>query len=145
MERPQWTFIFPWRTLAGAATMVGVLVVSGCGSERKAYKNDPRPPAPINVAAYVSPDRISISPSSFGAGPIVVIVTNQSDTSQEVTLDGSRVEQSTGPINPGDTGEIKVFVHQGTYTLHTSSGLISPATMVVSEERESAQNEVLQP
>jgi hypothetical protein len=74
-----------------------------------------------------------------------VIITNQSGVSQEATFSGSAVTQSTGPINPGDTGQIKVLAKEGTYTLETSAGGVSPATVNVGPERESAQNKVLQP
>ena len=127
-----------------------VLLAAGCG-EQEAYKNNPRPPAPINVSAYISRDRVSVSPSSFGAGPIVLIVTNQSRDSQEAIIEtegsggNSGLTQSTGPINPGDTGQIKLDVTEGTYQLRVQSGTIDPATMTVGSERESAQNKVLQP
>ena len=139
----------PWRRLAGVVSaVVGVVTLAGCGPEKN-YANHPRPPAPITVSAYISPTRVSASPASFGAGPINVLVTNNSTTSQEVTFEtggsGSSVTQSTGPINPGDTGEIKLFVRQGQYRLRASSGAISPATLMVAGERPSAQNEVLQP
>lgn len=151
MERTQRTLGRPSRTLAGTALLLLGLALPACGSQEESYRNNPRPPAPINVSAYISQDRVSVSPTSFGAGPIVVVVTNQSTTSQEATFEdeggggSSSVRQSTGPINPGDTGEIKVFVDQGTYTLRTGSGGISPATVTVGGERESAQNKVLQP
>jgi len=126
------------------------MTLAGCGEEVESYKNNPRPPAPINVAAYISANRVSVSPTSFGAGPIVVVVTNQSSDSQEATFEGEdggsgEVQQSTGPINPGDTGELKVFVDPGSYTLRTSDGSIAPATVTVGGRRESAQNKVLQP
>src|SRR4051812_6249287 len=91
----------------GIAALVALgLAVSGCGDDDD-YKNELRPPAPINVTAFVSAKRISVSPATFGAGPIVVIVTNQSNSSQDVTFQterdvaaGADVAQSTGPINP---------------------------------------------
>jgi hypothetical protein len=125
--------------------LAGGLLLTGCGKRQKDYANDPRPPSPINVAAYISTDRVSVSPASFGAGPIVVIVTNQSGVSQEVTLTGDQVTQSTGPINPGDTGQMKVFAKEGTYTLEVSAGGVRSATVNVGPERASAQNQVLQP
>jgi hypothetical protein len=127
-----------------------VLFVAGCG-EQEEYKNNPRPPGPINVSAYISPSRVSVSPSSFGAGPIVLTVTNQSRDSQEAIIEtegsgtNSALTQSTGPINPGDTGQIKVFVREGTYQVRVQGGMVDPATMRVGSQRESAQNEVLQP
>lgn len=152
MERTHRTIGLLWRTLPGAVALAGGLFLSACGEQEKDYANNPRPPTPINVSAYISPERVSVSPSSIGAGPIVVVVTNQSRTSQQATFEDegasspdSHVQQTTGPINPGDTGELKVLVRRGTYTLRTSSDSIAPATVVVGEERESAQNKVLQP
>lgn len=124
-----------------------VLVLTGCGSS-SSYKNDPRPPAPINVTAYISPTRVSVSPKTFGAGPIVLIVTNQSDTSQEATFQtdsGDEVNQTTSPINPGNTAQLKLDVQEGTYVLRTGNDEVEPATVTVDAERPSAQNDVLQP
>lgn len=130
------------------ATVVAACTLGACGQERY-HNTHPRPPAPLTISAYISSSRVSASPASFGAGPINVLVTNQSQTSQEVTFEtggsGSSVTQTTGPINPGDTGQIKLFVRQGEYRLRASSGAISPATLMVGSERASAQNEVLQP
>jgi hypothetical protein len=130
---------------------VAALLAGGCGKQ-EAYENNPRPPAPINVSAYISPQRVSVSPSTFGAGPIVLVVTNQSPQSQEATVQGagrasrtSGLTQTTGPINPGDTGQIKLLVQEGTYQVRVDSDSIAPATMVVGSERQSAQNQVLQP
>jgi hypothetical protein len=129
--------------LAGAAVLL-----AGCGGGDD-YKNELRPPSPINVTAYVSAQKVSVSPASFGAGPIVVIVTNQSNSSQDVTFSSqpetASFTQSTGPINPGDTGQIKIDVAQGSYLIKTGDQSIRPATLTVGAERQSAQNELLQP
>jgi hypothetical protein len=132
--------------------LVGGLVIAGCGSGNN-YKNDPRPPSPINVTAFVGAKQVSVSPNAFGAGPIVVIVTNQSNSSQDVTFQNSvagsggkdAVTQSTGPINPGDTGQIKLDVVQGRYTVKTGDDAIRPASVKVGPARASAQNDLLQP
>ena len=105
------------------------------------------------MTAFVGAKRVSVSPNAFGAGPIVVIVTNQSNSSQDVTFQTSTagsggkddVTQSTGPINPGDTGQIKLDVIQGKYQVKTGDGAISPASVSVGPERASAQNDLLQP
>jgi hypothetical protein len=134
------------------ALLVGGLAIGGCGDDND-YKNEPRPPSPINVTAFVGAKSVSVSPNSFGAGPIVVIVTNQSNSSQDVTFQTSvaasggkdEVTQSTGPINPGDTGQIKLDVVEGKYQVKTGSGSIRPASVSVGPERASAQNDLLQP
>jgi hypothetical protein len=55
------------------------------------------------------------------------------------------VTQSTGPINPGDTGQIKLDVVEGKYQVKTGNGGIRPASVNVGPERASAQNDLLQP
>jgi hypothetical protein len=141
------------RTRLSVVALAGLaLAVGGCGGGAD-YKNAPRPPSPINVTAAVSGNRVSVSPASFGAGPIVVIVTNQSNSSQEVTFTSESagtsgqgdLSQSTAPINPGDTGQIKLDVAQGSYVLRTGDESVRPATVTVGPKRESAQNQLLQP
>jgi hypothetical protein len=124
--------------------------ISACGEDD--YKNDPRPPGPINVTAFVSDSEVSVSPAKFGAGPIVLIVTNQSAASQDVVLESEEepgkqgiVSQSTGPINPQDTASLKVNVPSGHYVLKVKNTGVKAADLVVGPERESAQNQVLLP
>jgi len=138
------------RALACAPLAALMLLLAACGE--KDYKNELRPPAPINVTAYVSDKAVSVSPNRFGAGPIVVIVTNQSQTSQEATFETdelggtqSGIKQSTAPINPGETGQLKLDVRQGNYRVKVGSPAIRPAPVAVGSQRESAQNKVLQP
>lgn len=134
------------------AVLAGGVALTACGDDNN-YNNRPRPPSPINVTAYVGSKRVSVSPQTFGAGPIVVIVTNQSNSSQDVTFQNSTagsggksdVTQSTGPINPGDTGQLKVDVVQGSYEVKAGDGSIRPASVSVGPERASAQNDLLQP
>jgi hypothetical protein len=137
------------RTAVLAASSLAALAGCGGGSN---YKNNPRPAVPINISASVSDQQISVSPSRFGAGPIVVIVTNQSARSQEVTLESQDigashpgVKQTTSPINPQDTGELKVDVPEGHYVLRVGKASIRPASITVAGKRRSAQNYVLQP
>lgn len=128
-----------------------VVVIAGCGSGGD-YKNQPRPPSPINVTAYVSDKSVSVSPTTFGAGPIVVIVTNQSPRSQDVTLETDTlgtektgIKQTTGLINPGQTGQIKVDVAEGDYKLAVGDAAIKAAKVIVGPRRPSSQNQLLQP
>jgi hypothetical protein len=145
------------------AVTVGAFVLSGCGDDSD-YENRLRPPSPINVTAVIGDGSISLSPSKLGAGPIVIIVSNQSDASQVATLDvdelnspGSKKKAPTkqascpaivctGPINPQDTAQVKVVVEPDTtYTLKTDEDAIEPAELRVGEERPSAQNDTLTP
>ncbi len=128
-----------------------VTLVAGCGGGTS-YKNNPRPPAPLNITASVSNAGIAVSPTSFGAGPIVLIVTNQTGASQEITFESNElgaskpgVTQTTEPINPRGTGQLQVNVTEGRYRVRAANADIAPATITVGPERQSAQNQVLQP
>jgi hypothetical protein len=139
-----------------AVAMAG-FVLTSCGDDSD-YENKLRPPSPINVTAAISDQSISLSPSSLGAGPVVILVSNQSDASQVATLEVNELQssqgrkktaglrQSTGPINPQDTAQIKVVVQPDTtYTLKTDDDGIEPGQLRVGDERPSAQNDVLTP
>lgn len=141
------------RTAALAPLAVtGALVLGGCGSNSADYKNDPRPPGPIVVTGFISDQRVSVSPRIFGAGPISLIVTNQTGASQRVTLEsagaagtGPGIKQVTAPINPQDTATLKVEVKPGSYSVHVAGDAIRAARLRVGPERQSAQNDLLQP
>ena len=141
------------RTAALAPLAVGaVLALGGCGSSSADYKNDPRPPGPIIVTGYIDDQRVSVSPRSLGAGPISLIVTNQTGTAQRVTLEsagatgtGPGLKQVTAPISPRDTATLKADVKPGRYTVHVAGGAIRAARLQVGAERASAQNDLLQP
>jgi hypothetical protein len=138
------------RALAPAALLAAALV-AGCGGGSN-YKNNLRPPAPLNITASVSNAGIAVSPVTFGAGPIVVIVTNQTGASQEVTFESDElgatkpgVTQTTEPINPRGTGQLKINVSEGRYRVRAANADISPAQITVGPQRQSAQNQLLQP
>jgi hypothetical protein len=138
-----------------AATMLLVLAavaaVAGCGTSTD-YKNNPRPPSPIVLTASIDDQRVSVSPRTFGAGPISLIVTNQTNTAQRVTLEsadkagtGPGLRQETAPISPRDTATLKAEVKPGRYTVHVRGDGITAARLRVGPERASAQNDLLQP
>lgn len=137
------------RAVVAAIGAAPVLLAAGCG-EDSSYKNEPRPPSPIVITASVGPDRVSVSPREFGAGPISLIVTNQTDAAQRVTLERNQIGeqpflQQTSPINPQGTASIKADVAQGSYEVRVEGRAIKPAKVTVGPERKSAQNELLQP
>jgi hypothetical protein len=131
------------------AVAIGLLL-AGCGSETD-YKNRPRPPSPITITASINDGRVEVSPAKFGAGPITLVVTNQTQASRDLVIEtdtGSGqagIRQQTGPINPLGTASLKADLRQGRYTVRVKSGEIDPAELVVGEQRASAQNELLQP
>jgi hypothetical protein len=128
------------------------VVVAGCGSTEADYKNEPRPPSPINVTASINADRVSVSPKRFGAGPIVVTVSNQTNSSQTVTFETDElagedggIRAKTNAIGPSHTAVLQVDVRKGSYALATRDESIRAASIEVGTSRRSAQNDLLEP
>jgi hypothetical protein len=137
--------------LCGTAAVMAAGAV-GCGDDSD-YKNTDRPPAPMIVTAFIAKDKISVSPTQFGAGPIQLKVVNSTDRSQSVTLEtaddpgssAAGVRQVTGPINPSDNATLAADVRQGTYSVHVSGDDIRSATLDVGKERPSSQQDLQLP
>jgi hypothetical protein len=139
-----------WHAVALIA--VAAATVAGCGSDSD-YKNKERPAAALVVSASINNQRVNVSPHRFGGGPITLVITNQSSTKQQVTLEsdggpgsgpGTRPVQ-TGPINPRETASVKADVTQGRYALKVDGDGVAPARLEVGRDRPSSQNQLLQP
>ena len=137
---------FVYRTWLPALVLAASV---GCGSDNTSYKNTPRPPAPINVTAAITDSQIKVSPRRFGAGPIVLIISNQSSDAQSVTFETgggeAGIRQTTSAINPAGTAQLQITVVQGTYEVSVEDHRITPARVRVGKRRASAQNDLLQP
>jgi hypothetical protein len=147
------------RTSTFGMLTVGALLFAGCGSGGQKFANKPRPPAPVNLSVYVNNSRVSVSPGSVGAGPVVFIVTNAASQTESVNVQGPGGEDlaTTGPINPQSTAQVTVnFRSPGAYSVATGrSGTteaastapvsIQPATIHIGTARPSASDQLLQP
>jgi hypothetical protein len=134
------------RSAALVAVLVAVmLAIAGCGGDDEA-RSEQRPPVPINVSVLIGGEGVTASPAKFGAGPITLLVANQSGAAQSLTIDGPRLRRSVGPIPPGDTATVKLTIGTGDFTISAeeSAGL-EPAAIAVGPPRASAQNELLLP
>jgi hypothetical protein len=135
--------VAPIRALAALALVA--LAAGGCGGGDEA-RSEERPPVPINISINLGPDRITASPDSFGAGPVTLLVANQSGASQTLTIDGPRLRRSVGPINPQDTATVHLRVESGEFTVTAAeSAGLREETLQVGPERPSAQNDLLLP
>ncbi|MGN6870585.1 MAG: hypothetical protein ACTHMY_19510 [Solirubrobacteraceae bacterium] len=134
---------------------VSALAVSGCGASSQGATT-PRPPAPVNLTVYIDDHRVSLSPSSVGAGPVAFIITNQASQAEALAIlaKGSAAGQplaNTGPINPQATAQVTVnFSSPGTYSVSTggdgsSGSSIQGATLNVGKTRPNSNNQLLQP
>ena len=134
----------------GITVLAAAALLTGCGGGDDDYANNPRPPAPINVAAAITEDGVTVSPPKFGAGPVVFIIANQTDEARKVTLEsdtsgGPGIRQTTSPINPDGTATLKVDMKTGSYEVRVDGSRTDAAALTVGPSRESAQDELLQP
>lgn len=146
-------------------TIVGMFVaataVAGCGGGSH-YANQARPPVPVNLTVYINDHRVSVSPTSVGAGPVELIVTNQASNSESLTVlqSGAAVGQplaDTGPISPQGTAQVTVNLSSpGDYTVgispasQTQAAAATPtgihaAVLHVGTPRPNANSQLLQP
>ncbi|MHB1570172.1 MAG: hypothetical protein ACYC0H_13340 [Solirubrobacteraceae bacterium] len=99
-----------------------------------------------------------MSPSRIGAGPVVLIVTNQARSAESlaVTDAGGATVASTAPINPQGTTKLSIDVSPGDYTIATAPrgrtdaqqsvpSRIRPARLRIGRERPSSGNQLLAP
>jgi hypothetical protein len=133
---------------AAAALIALVCGVTACGGGDD-FADDPPSPPPITLSAAISPERVTVTPARLAAGTIELIASNQTATSQRVTLrsagSGGALEQSTGPINPGDTASLTADLTAGRYVVTAHSPAIAPARIVVRAARGAPADGLLQP
>jgi hypothetical protein len=133
-----------------AAVVVALaLALVGCGGGED-FKNDPRPPVPLQLTGVITKQKLTISPNKVGAGPVVITVSNQTQQSRTLTLDGNGIQERVGPINPLDTAQLQKTLKPGRYKVVVGSekatnSAIQPATLVIGKERESGSDKVLLP
>jgi hypothetical protein len=129
---------------------VGVVALSatGCGGED--FENKPRPPVPVELTGVIQEDRVTISPSKVGAGPILITISNQTEAAHTVTLAGESIQERVGPVNPLDTTTIQKTLKQGSYEVRAGSSRavaeeIAPAQLRIGKPRRDSSGELLLP
>lgn len=141
--------------IVGAST----LAVSACGSVGGKSARASRPSTPVNLTVYVDDARVSVSPSSVGAGPVVFIVTNQASKAEALAISRSGQTQplaSTAPINPQGTTQVAVDFRPGEYTISTAghgatdaqatqASSIRSASIHIGHARTNSSDQLLQP
>jgi hypothetical protein len=131
--------------VSGAAA--AAMVLAGCGGG-KDFADKPRPPAPVQLTGVITDTGVTVSPNKVGAGPVVIIVSNQTQASHTLTLEGARLAPvRTGPIHPLDTGQIQRTLDPGVYTVRARSSRatarrIRPAHLHIGKPRPDSNNQV---
>lgn len=123
--------------------MVGIttLGVGACGGTTK-FANRPKPPVPVNLTVYIDDARVSVSPTTVGAGPVVFLVTNQASQAESLVIApaGGQPIASTGPINPQATAQVQVnFSTGGDYTVGTGASGTTEAAQAQPSSIQAAQ------
>lgn len=129
-------------------TAVVALGLSACGESD--FKNEPRPPVSVELTGVIQKDKVTVSPSKVGAGPILITISNQTDQAHTVTLRGEGQKDDVGPINPLDTATIQKTVRSGTYEVIAGSPKAltrepAPATLTIGPKRRNSNDRLLQP
>lgn len=144
-----------------SVTAAGALLASGCGGDDD-FKNDPRPPVPVQLTGVITDEKVTVSPRTIRPGPVVLLVSNQSDAAHTIRLQGpepksddeERVDEEVGPVNPGDTGTLQATLERTPdgYTVRANPDgavdpdeVIAPARISVSGEKDSSSDELLLP
>lgn len=130
--------------VALGVTLALITMAAGCGTESRENKN--RPPIPLSVTASVGPEKIAISPRTFGAGPTIFTVANQSGSTVTFKIIGETLERSQGPIANKNRAQLEARLTPGEYEVKaTGAPAAEPTRIVVGKERPTSQNELLLP
>jgi hypothetical protein len=140
------------RVLAAALALAGTAGVAACGGGGP-RKNVDRPPTPVTLTGAIHPRFVQISPARVGAGPVTLVISNQTRRTQTVTMEtsdpaGSNTvghTASTAPISPQATGRLTIDAQRGDYMVHVRDRTVAVAHVTVGKRRPSSQNQLLLP
>ena len=136
--------------LTGTALLaLAAMTAAGCGSGGK-FENAPRPAAPVQLTGVITDKGVTISPNRVGAGPVILLISNQTQQAHTITLDGGSTTDTVGPINPLDTARLQQTLEQGSYKVKAGSSKaltrdLKAGTLTVGPRRKSSSDQVLLP
>ena len=137
------------RIRAVSVLFAGSMLVVGCGGGSH-FKNETRPPVPVQLTGVITDKEVQVSPARVGAGPVIIIVSNQTNGSHTLTLEGNGSTDTVGPVNPMGIGRLQQTLKPGSYTLKAGSQQatvqeIAPGRVTVTRQRQSSSNDLLLP
>jgi hypothetical protein len=123
-------------------------LAAGCGDED--FANDPRPPVTAELTGVIQADQVTVSPSSLGAGPVRITISNQTERPYNVILEGESVVRRSNRVNPGDTATLQSTLAEGIYEVRAGSNKamrkeIAPAVLEIGRERPASNNDLSLP
>jgi hypothetical protein len=102
------------------------LSVFGCGRVDQDQKpSGTRPPVTAQASAAITDRDVGVSPGRLGAGPVRIVVTNQSGSSTALVLrksSGGSVARTRTAVAPGTAATIQADLSPGRWTLSASRG-----------------------
>lgn len=130
--------------------------VAGCGSSSDSRTSELRPPAPRLVSAAVTDEKILVSPSEIGGGPVTLAVTNQSQARRRVTFASNTPAGTAGApdagdgqsasLGPGVSAMLKANLEAGSsWSVSVDDESVAPVILSVGPERPSSQNDLMLP
>jgi hypothetical protein len=102
------------------------------------------------MSGVIQSDKVTVSPSRAGAGPIVITISNQTRRPRTITLEGETLVAREGPIEPGDTATLQRTLAPGSYEVRAGSETavrreIEPALLDIGAERPASNNDLMLP
>jgi hypothetical protein len=123
-------------------------LLAGCGGGGKDFADSARPAVPIQLNGVINKDGVNVSPNRIGAGPVKILVSNETQATHTLVLDGAdSAPVRTAPIGPSNTGRIQVTLRQGTYTVRAGSAAavvkeLKPARLVIGPPRPDSNDQL---
>jgi hypothetical protein len=133
------------RALLALALLAFAVTLAACGDDED-ERTQVRPPVPRNISVVIGEEDVSASPDRLGAGPITLLVSNQSGAARTLSIEGPQLSRSVGPIQPEDTATLKMTAAPGELELAAADTAgLRPALIRVGPERPTAQDQLLLP
>ena len=136
------------RVLATCA--IAAVLLAGCGDDED-FKNEARAPVRLDLTGVIQQDKVTVSPADdLGAGPFELTISNQTDETHTVTLEGESLRQEAGSVEPSDTLTFRQTLESGTYEVRAGSEQaqrqeIEPAVLEIGPERPDSNSDLLLP
>jgi hypothetical protein len=139
------------RRMRGAAFLaLAATAALGLGCGGGDFPRKTRAPLPVELTGVIQPSGVTVSPDRTGAGPISLVISNQTNEAHTVTLEGASVRERVPPINPGDTATIQKTLSPGSYSVRAGSSAavpneIRPGHLTIGRPRRDSNGDLLTP